>query len=118
MKVLIVDDNADLALAVRSMLVGLGHSADTTRDAAAGVEMTATGTYDVVLVDYRMPEKDGVWFMENVVIPKSTKVLLMTAHVDKVVINRMFALGAVGYLIKPFDQDELARHLTFHSTPQ
>ena len=114
-KILILDDNQALRDAVGGILKALGHAVDTTDDAHAAVKMLVDGEYDFVLVDYKMPVTDGIWFMKNAQIPKRTKVLLMTAYVNKEVIAEMFDLGAVGYLIKPFDTEELVRHLEFHS---
>jgi AmiR/NasT family two-component response regulator len=53
--------------------------------------------------------------MEQVKLPKKTKVLLITAYVNRDVITRMFQLGASGYLIKPFDEDDLLHHIEFFS---
>jgi response regulator of citrate/malate metabolism len=65
-----------------------------------------------------MPVNDGIWFMKNAKLPRRTRVILMTAFVDNEVISQMFKLGAVGYLIKPFDSKELLRHIDFHSSSQ
>ena len=84
-------------------------------DAKKAAEMIETGEYDFALVDYMMPIHDGVWFMKNAKIPKNTKVLLMTAHVDRQIIKEMLGLGARGYLIKPLEKEELEFHFSFHT---
>ena len=53
--------------------------------------------------------------MNNIKATPSTRVLLMTAYVNRDVINEMMRLGASGYLIKPFDADEIKMHLSFHT---
>jgi response regulator of citrate/malate metabolism len=53
--------------------------------------------------------------MKNAKLQRRTRVVLMTAFVNSEVISEMFKLGAVGYLIKPFDSKELLRHIDFHS---
>ena len=78
--------------------------------------MVKDGAYDFVLLDFKMPTHDGIWFMKNAEIPQSTKVLLVTAYVNREVINEMFKLGACGYLIKPVKVEEIRDHLEFHST--
>jgi response regulator of citrate/malate metabolism len=65
-----------------------------------------------------MPEYDGVWFMRNVNLPKKTKALLVTSYLDRALIEKMIRAGAVGYVIKPFDEEEILRHLEFHSQPK
>jgi DNA-binding response OmpR family regulator len=115
MKLLILDDDTNLLEALKRVLQLHKMEVDTSSRASEAVEMVEKGAYDFVLVDYKMPENDGIWFMENAKIPRETRVLLITAYVNRDVINRMFALGASGYLIKPFDEDELLRNLEFFS---
>ena len=115
-RVLVVDDNVQLSRSVTLMLEDGGHHVDSTADPRVAIDMVGEGNYDFVLVDYKMPVNDGVWFMKNVEIPKGTKVLLMTGFVNRSVINEIFELGAVGYIVKPFDHTELMKHLGFHSS--
>ena len=115
MKILILDDDAELLSALERILVDHGHDVDCCDDAVKAVSMVAENAYKLLLVDYKMPEHDGIWFMKNVDLPQNTKVLLITAYVNREVINRMFELGASGYLIKPFDEDELMRHIDYYT---
>ena len=114
MRVLLLDDEEPLLAAIERALIQMGHSVEYTTDAVKATRMIETADYDVALVDYMMPVRDGIWFMKNARIPKKTKVLLMTAFVNRDVITRMFQLGACGYLIKPIEKEELALHLAFH----
>ncbi|MBN2302773.1 MAG: response regulator [Lentisphaerae bacterium] len=115
MKVLILDDDKALLRALEGMLTSNGYDVDCSDNARDAVQMVAKYDYDFVLVDYKMPENDGIWFMENAKIPRKTKILLSTAYANRNVIKKMFALGASGYLIKPYDQEELLRNLAFYS---
>ncbi|MBN2301022.1 MAG: response regulator [Lentisphaerae bacterium] len=115
MRILIVDDDADLIDGIKDFLVTQGHDVDCTCDAETGVAMVARTQYDFVLIDYKMPDKNGAWFMQNAKLSNGTKSILITAFVNRSVIDEMFRLGVSGYLIKPFDTDELIRHLAFHS---
>lgn len=118
MKILILDDDVHLLEALKTVLEMNGHEVDCSSSAREAVDIVGKGEYDFVLVDYKMPDNDGIWFMENARIARSTRVLLITAYVNRDVINRMFALGASGYLIKPFDEEELLRNLDFFSAEQ
>ena len=113
MKILILDDDVHLLDALKRVLEMNDFDVDCASRAPDAVEMVGSGDYDFVLVDYKMPDNDGIWFMEHASIPSTTRVLLITAYVNRDVINRMFALGASGYLIKPFDEEELLRNLNF-----
>lgn len=114
-RVLVIDDDECLLDVVKDMLESKGYEVDCVETAKQAVESLKTSNYAYILVDYRMPGNDGIWFMENATIPKKTKALLMTAYLNRDVINRMFELGASGYIIKPFDLDELLTHLNFHA---
>ena len=115
MKILIVDDHEGMRQELQSILARHGHLANAVGSAGEAAPLIESGEYEVVLLDYRMPEHDGLWLMKNVGLPPRTKVLLITAHVDRRVIDEMFRAGAVGYIIKPFDEADLLRHIEFHS---
>jgi CheY-like chemotaxis protein len=115
MRILILDDQPEFREVVAAMLSRSGHSAEGVARAEDAIPLVESGAYDFVFVDYSMPEHDGLWFMSHVKRPRHTKALLMTAHVDHEVIRTMFKIGACGYLIKPFEEDDLNRHLEFYA---
>jgi len=115
MKVLVVDDDPSFLETVRDMLLASKYVVDCVDNAKEGVERVEATKYDYVLVDYKMPENDGIWFMKHARLPRGTKVLLMTGYVKKDAIKALFKLGICGYLIKPLERDELIKHLEFHS---
>lgn len=117
MKVLLLDDDRDLLSALKDLMARYEHIVDCCDNAKEAVGKVTDGDYDFVLVDYKMPENDGIWFMRNVRLPRKTKALLMTAYVNRDVINKMFSLGACGYIIKPFDEEEILRHLSYYQLP-
>ena len=113
MNVLVLDDDEDLGSALREILLMRNLDVDFCTSAPEAIEKLNGKHYDVILLDYIMPQHDGLWFMHHAKVPRSTKVLLMTGHIERQVINKMFDLGACGYIIKPFDEDELLRNLDF-----
>ena len=115
MKIMLLDDEEELLAAVERLLISMGHEVETYQHAKDAVGPIHDNAFDFAFIDYRMPDDTGVWFMENADIPRSTKVLLMTAYVNRNVITRMFELGACGYLVKPFDEEEIRLHMDFHS---
>lgn len=118
MKILLVDDEEHILSSLKRALEKLTYTVDCANNAKQGVQMIKQGDYDFALIDYMMPENDGIWFMRNADIPQKTKVLLLTAFVDRKVIDEMFKLGAKGYLIKPVEAEEISLHLDFHSRPR
>lgn len=115
MKILLIDDEVSVLDSLKNVLSELNHVCVCANNAVDAVAIIENGDFDFALVDYKMPGHDGIWFMKNASIPPKTKVLLMTANVNREIINEMFKLGARGYLIKPFTDGEIQQHLDFHS---
>ncbi len=114
MKILVLDDHDGFRNEIVDILIRNGHATDGVASAIEAVALVEDGDYDLVLVDYNMPDHDGLWFMKNAKRPRSTKALLVTAHVDRGIIDEMFRSGAAGYIIKPFGEDDLLHHIGFH----
>lgn len=109
MKVLIVEDNADIVANVRGYLAPKGYEIDSARTGVAGLAMAAEGSYDVVLLDLTLPGMDGIDVCKKLrqEYDCSTPILMLTARdslQDKVV---GFTSGADDYLVKPFTLEEL-----------
>jgi len=115
MKILVIDDDRRLLAAIADILGRHNFSGDYVDNADEAVKMVTTSQYDFILLDYRMPEHDGLWFLKNANIHKNTKILLVTSYADRHLIRQMFHAGIAGYIMKPFDEEELIRHLEFHA---
>lgn len=115
MRLLLVDDDTSLLAEMSRILSRHGHSVDCVDNAEDAVAVVKTNRYDFVLVDYRMPKHDGIWFLQNARLPRHTTTLLVTSLTDGAVIRQMFGAGISGYVTKPFDENELLMHLEFHS---
>lgn len=115
MKIIVLDDHKEFREHVVDILTRNGHEACAVEKAEDAIPLAESGEYDFVLVDFSMPEHDGIWFMKNAKRPKRTKAILTTAYVNRQVIDTMFQAGVRGYLIKPFTEEDLIRHLEFHS---
>ena len=115
MRVLVVDDHQPFREEVLTMLARNSHEGVGAEDARAGISLAQGADFDFVLVDYSMPEHDGIWFLKHAALPRRTKALLVTARGETPLISEAIKLGAVGYLIKPFDEDDLLRHLAFNT---
>jgi len=114
-KILVLDDHDGFRDEVLGMLSRHDHKGVGVGNAEAAIPLAESGDYDFVLVDFSMPKHDGIWFMQNVTLPRKTKAVLVTAHVHREMMVEMFKFGIVGYLIKPFDEEHLLRHLAFYS---
>lgn len=112
MRVLVVEDHAELALTIAAALRGEGMAVDVALDGSGALDHIATSRYDVVVLDRDLPGVHGDQVCRRIVSSDSgTRVLMLTA--SGTVRDRVegLELGADDYLPKPFDFDELVARL-------
>jgi DNA-binding NtrC family response regulator len=112
-RILVVDDESPVREICQRMLAPRGYVVDTAANGNEALERINSQTYDLVLTDYRMPgELNGLALGHAIKarFPQS-RIILMTAFpaVDTAV--ETLRLGAMDYLIKPFEQAELIRRV-------
>ena len=107
--VLVINDSADLLEAIALALDSAGHDVTTLGDAARALELARSSRPDVILLDWATPTVDGGQVLG--VLRRSD-----VAHVPVIVISAIPDLGrqavvagAVAFLPKPFDLDDLTR---------
>jgi DNA-binding NarL/FixJ family response regulator len=106
---LIADDHEVIRTGVKSMLEG--SDIQVVAEAATGnqaIEQAVKHHPDVVLLDVRMPETDGLEALERIIdrSPR-TKVVMLTGHDNPTYVARAVALGAAGYLLKDSPRDQI-----------
>jgi two-component system, OmpR family, response regulator len=106
-RLLLIEDEVDLARAVRQTLEEEGFSVDASRDGDEGLQRAMTLDYDAILLDLMLPGIDGWTILRQLRTRKKTPVLVLTAR--DAVQDRVqgLNLGADDYLTKPFSLDEL-----------
>ena len=107
MRILLIEDEPDLAGVLRKALAEAGFSADVALDGEEGLFKARGCDYDAVVLDLMLPRLDGWSVLRKLREEKQTPVLVLTARdgvADKV---RGLNLGADDYLTKPFQLDEL-----------
>jgi DNA-binding response OmpR family regulator len=110
MRVLVVEDEADLADAVARGLRREGYAVDVAYDGDEALDKAAVNAYDLVCLDLNLPGIDGIDVVRRLRadgVTEPPRVLMLTAR-DRPV-DRVTGLdeGADDYLVKPFDFDEL-----------
>ena len=91
------------------------HMVEGANTAERALEMLGRSDYNMVFVDYCMPNHDGVWFMKHVSLPRKTTAVLLTGNLDKPLLVTMFRLGIAGYLTKPFTYEDVKHQIDFYS---
>jgi two-component system, OmpR family, response regulator len=108
MRVLVIEDDQRLARLVARVLTDEHHQVDIAHDGASGLDLALRGVYEVAVVDWMLPGRDGPSICRAVRAARlPTALLLLTARSqveDKVV---GFDSGADDYLVKPFAFEEL-----------
>lgn len=108
MHILLIEDDTRLLALEKQVLEEEHHTVDTAADGDTGMELALRGTYDVAVIDWMLPGRDGPAICRAVRAAKlPTALLLLTARTQ--VEDRVAGLdsGADDYLSKPFSFDEL-----------
>ncbi len=108
MKILFAEDDRDLSTAVKTLLERTGYLVDTVHDGAEALAYAEAESYDGMILDWMMPEKDGVETLREMRSKGiTTPCLLLTAR--DAIEDRVTGLdaGADDYLPKPFNGKEL-----------
>ncbi|MFO0555187.1 MAG: response regulator transcription factor [Polyangiaceae bacterium] len=108
--VLVVEDDAQVAAACRDLLEREGHSVRLA-DSVASARRALDASIDAVLLDWRLPDGEGIDLLKEWRKTTDVPVLMVTARVD--VIDRVLGLeiGADDYILKPFEPRELLARL-------
>jgi DNA-binding response OmpR family regulator len=108
MRILLIEDDSRLLRLEKQVLEEEGHTIDTAADGDTGLELALRGTYDVAVIDWMLPGRDGPAICRAVrAAHLPTALLLLTARTQ--LEDRVAGLdsGADDYLAKPFAFDEL-----------
>ncbi len=108
MRILIVEDEKNLAESLKQLITDQKYQADTVYDGEDGLEYARSGQYDAVILDVMLPKLNGFQIVktlrkENNSIP----ILMLTARDDTEDKVRGLDSGADDYLTKPFTTEEL-----------
>lgn len=112
--VLIVDDDPALLEALPPMIgFRLANiDCETALSPEEALRLISTKHYDVIVSDIKLPGMNGLDLLRRIrSIRPQTPVVMMTGHGDDTVRQAALSAGAVGFLQKPFDRDELVRQL-------
>lgn len=112
MRLLLVEDEKRLSDALVHLLKKHGYTVDTALDGDTGIELAATGVYDIMILDRMLPRRSGIAILQEFrSLGFDTPVLFLTAKdAPKDRVEGLDA-GADDYLVKPFSTDELLARL-------
>lgn len=112
-KILVVDDELIVRDSLKELLEDEGYSVDMAESGAAALERLSGQKYNLMLLDIKMPGMDGVTVLRKAKeeFPDLT-VLMMTAYATVETAVEAMKIGAIDYLLKPFETDLLIPKIT------
>jgi two-component system, OmpR family, response regulator CpxR len=106
-RLLLIDDDQELASLMREFFAGQGEEIALAYDGPTGLEMALSGTYSLVILDVMLPGFDGFEVLRRLREKSDVPVLMLTALAETESRLRGFDAGADDYLPKPFEPLEL-----------
>lgn len=113
-KILIVDDENDIAELISDILEDEGFKTDIRTDGASAISAVKENSYDLILLDIMMPNASGTEVCASIRNLTSAPIIFVTAKtqlIDKLV---GFEVGADDYITKPFINEELVARVKAH----
>jgi DNA-binding response OmpR family regulator len=111
-RILVVEDEKDLAHIIRRGLTEEGYAVDLAYDGEEGESFAEGAPYDLIVLDIVLPKKDGFEVCANLRRKKvNTRILMLTSKDSVGDRVRGLDTGADDYLVKPFSYDELSARI-------
>jgi DNA-binding response OmpR family regulator len=112
MRILIIEDNADICALLQAHLPPHGFAVDIVNDAQSGIASAQTNSYNLILLDLHLPDRNGDQIIQDLQTqPGSPPILMLTVLDDAPTKARIINAGADDYLVKPFHLEELVARM-------
>ncbi len=113
MRVLVCEDETIIRLDLCQLLENAGlQVVGEARDGAEAVRLAHQLEPDIVLMDVRMPELDGVEAARQILSERQLPIVMVTAFAERDIVQAASEAGAFGYLVKPFRQADVLAAIT------
>ncbi|WP_261852196.1 response regulator transcription factor [Clostridium folliculivorans] len=114
MKILIIEDDLNIAEMERDFLQLNGYNAEIVQDGTEGLKMALTGHYEVVIVDLMLPGKSGYEITKEIRKSLEIPIIVVSARTEDIDKIRVLDFGADDYMTKPFSPAELTARIKSH----
>ncbi|HVQ76317.1 MAG TPA: sigma-54 dependent transcriptional regulator [Candidatus Binatia bacterium] len=106
-RIVIAEDDDDLAFVLREALVRQSYDVEIAPTAGAMLDKLRTGVYDLVLLDVKLPDMDGLDAIPRCrELASDTPIIVMTAHGTREIATEAIARGAYDFFTKPLKMSE------------
>ncbi len=107
-RIIIADDESIIRMDLKEMLTNLGHLVvGEAGDGTSAVNLARELRPDIVIMDIKMPDLDGIEAARILAEENIAPILLLTAYSQQELIERAKEAGVVGYLVKPFRESDI-----------
>ena len=113
-KILIIEDDREIAELERDYLVINGFECDIETWGTTGLDAALNGDYDLFIIDVMLPGMDGFEILSNIRRKKQTPAIFLSAKSSDIDKIRGLGLGADDYMTKPFSPNELVARVKAH----
>ena len=113
-KILLVEDDAQIAYIVKEMLEEKGYEVTWATTGLEGLEDFKLVRFDLILIDLMLPEMDGFSLCKHIRLTSDVPILIISAKQDDVDKVKSLGLGADDYIEKPFSLVELEARIQSH----
>jgi DNA-binding NtrC family response regulator len=118
-RILVVDDEEGIRKSLKAVLEEEGYHVDTAENGQEAIAKSKTGSYNLALVDIRLPDMDGVELLTSMsgTAPKMVRIIVTGyPSLDNAIqaVNR----GVDGYIVKPFTMEQLLNKIKEHLQKQ
>lgn len=108
--ILVVDDDADLLVSFKDLLETRGYKVDTADTGKGALKMSAKGTYDVVIVDIKLPDIEGTEVLRRIKAnSRNMKKIVITGFPNLENAIESITHGVDAYLLKPVEPVEFLK---------
>ncbi|WP_179137599.1 hybrid sensor histidine kinase/response regulator [Candidatus Entotheonella palauensis] len=108
LRILIMEDDVGQARLAQRALQRAGYEVEVAHDGESGLSMFQANTFDVLIVDHQMPEKDGIEVLHMLVAWNAlSPTIMVTGNGDEAVAVEAMKLGAGDYIVKDVDGNYL-----------
>lgn len=108
LRVIIADDEGVIRMGLKTMVSSLGFLVvETAANGDDALEKTLRLKPDLLLLDIKMPGKDGLTVAEALAEEMPLPIIMLTAYTEKALIERAINASVMGYLVKPITENKL-----------
>ena len=115
MKILIIDDEDIVLISVQRLLARRGYAVTVSPSGSNAIEATEGNIFDLIISDVRMPGLNGVETVKQIkklqakLGQPNPQVIFLTGYADVDLEQEAKKLNPIGYILKPFDAEDLLR---------